>query len=442
MSALFRQQAEASANSPEGLEMPLKVVGRSEWIGLIGAGIIILAAVLWGFLGTVETTVTGKGILLRQAGGTLAVTAPEKATVTALLVEPGAEVKQGQVLARLHLLDGQERVTSAEQKLNALRKQRKELASYWDKYLKEQQASLNLERSATRQALDNAEAALKAARTEFKGVKKLKSEALTTDANFDRLQQNYYNAINHRDDLRIKMQGLDARRLALVNQRDQALNTIDLSIIEANGNLASARKMLDAGSTIVAPKSGRVTALAANTGDNLNADDQLLTISYGDPALSAVIYVPASSVEWLRLGARVHVTPGTVHPEEYGTVLGTVATVAGYPVTKRAMRRRLNNDTLADDLLRDGPLLAVNINLARDADTPSKLKWSSGRGPNTQIHEGTLASAGIVIHERSPASLIIPALRRFLGIRALSGKVGTGFPLAKARIQRTSAQAG
>ncbi|MEJ2229208.1 MAG: hypothetical protein P8Y67_13480 [Alphaproteobacteria bacterium] len=49
------------------------------------------------------------------------------------------------------------------------------------------------------------------------------------------------------------------------------------------------------------------------------------------------------------------------------------------------------------------------------------LIWSSGRGPNTHIHEGTLASAGVVIRERSPASLIIPALRRFLGISAQAG---------------------
>ncbi|MEJ2229209.1 MAG: NHLP bacteriocin system secretion protein [Alphaproteobacteria bacterium] len=335
MSALFRQQAEASANSPEGLEMPLKVVGRSEWIGLIGAGIIILAAVLWGFLGTVETTVSGRGILLRQAGGTLAVTAPEKATVTAFLVQPGAEVKKGQMLARLHLLNGQSRVTSAEQKLNALRKRRKELASYWDKYLKAQQASLKLEHSATAEALDNAEAALKTAHAELQAAKKLKREALTTDTLFDKLQQNYYSAINRRDDLRIKLQGLNARRLTLANQRDQALNTVDLSIISAKEALTSARDMLDTGSIIVAPESGRVTALAANIGDNLNADEQLLTISYGDPALSAVIYVPASSVEWLNAGARVHVTPGTVHPEEYGTVVGTVASVASYPVTKK-----------------------------------------------------------------------------------------------------------
>ncbi len=77
-----------NASSPEGFAAPLKVVGKPEWLALAGIATIIFAGVAWGFLGTVPTTVTGKGILLRKAGGTVAVTAEASAEVAEIWSGP------------------------------------------------------------------------------------------------------------------------------------------------------------------------------------------------------------------------------------------------------------------------------------------------------------------------------------------------------------------
>lgn len=421
MSAIFRQQAMEHASSPEGLTAPLKVTGRAEWLALAGAAIAVLAAVTWGFAGSVPTTIAGSGILLRKAGGTLAVTAAESGVVAALSVEAGAEVKKGQTVAQLRLIASEARLAAALHKLETLRKQRDELAAYWNKYLPEQQAQIGAERSLTQEALRNAEEIAAAARFEFDAISTLNRDGLVAKPRLDQTRQAYFGALSRCDDLKIKLQGLEARLLALGNQRDQALDGVNLAIVTAEGEAATARETLHAAAMLIAPQSGIVTEIAVNIGDNVAADTRLVTISYGEPALSAVIYVPATTVEWLRPGMQARVIPGTVRPEEYGTALGTVASVSAFPASEPSMRRLINNDALVRSIMQAGPLLAVRIDLDRDPSTPSGLKWSSGRGPNAAVNEGSLAAAAITVREQPPASLIIPALRRLLGISAQAG---------------------
>ena len=60
--------------------------------------------------------------------------------------------------------------------------------------------------------------------------------------------------------------------------------------------------------------------------------------------------------------------------------------------------------------------IAFGVALERDPSTPSGFAWTSGRGPDQAIETGTLASAKVSIREDAPAVLIVPAVRRLLGI--------------------------
>ncbi len=140
--------------------------------------------------------------------------------------------------------------------------------------------------------------------------------------------------------------------MALTSQRDQALNQIDLAIIEAESDVTSARDTLDEARTVVAIETGRVTEVEVNPGDNITADTHILTISYGDPALSAVIYIPATSGELIKPGMIARVMPSTVRTDEYGTVIGEVVSVSPYPASQASIQRQLNDTDLARDFLR------------------------------------------------------------------------------------------
>lgn len=87
-------------SSPDQLDQLMRVTSPRSWLILIGLTAVILAAILWGFVGNVPRTVSGQSILIQPGGLTRAV-----ATSPGLVVEvtavPGQEVGHGDVVAWL-----------------------------------------------------------------------------------------------------------------------------------------------------------------------------------------------------------------------------------------------------------------------------------------------------------------------------------------------------
>jgi HlyD family secretion protein len=65
---MFRQQAVDKLNSPDNLNELLTVTTPKSWLLLATIGLLLGAAVVWGIFATIETTVTGNGILISPDG--------------------------------------------------------------------------------------------------------------------------------------------------------------------------------------------------------------------------------------------------------------------------------------------------------------------------------------------------------------------------------------
>ncbi len=103
--------------APEQLDQLLRITTPSGWITLIALGVLLAAAIIWAVVGSIATTVTGQGILL-HGGRVHGVVAPVAGEVTALFVQVGDSVTEGQLVAIVtppNSLDSAEvtRVTSA-----------------------------------------------------------------------------------------------------------------------------------------------------------------------------------------------------------------------------------------------------------------------------------------------------------------------------------------
>lgn len=97
-------------------------------------------------------------------------------------------------------------------------------------------------------------------------------------------------------------------------------------------------------------------------------------------------------------------------------MLGKVKTVAKFPSTAPGMMRIFNNDKLVQQLAAGAAPIAVLADLIPSASTPSGYKWSSPRGPDTEVESGTLCSATITVRQQRPITLVIPMLRTTLGL--------------------------
>lgn len=97
-------------------------------------------------------------------------------------------------------------------------------------------------------------------------------------------------------------------------------------------------------------------------------------------------------------------------------MLGTVTFVSEFPATPQGMQRVLKNDKLVASLAGGDAPYEVHADLVLDAATPSGYKWSSSGGPALTIQSGTLIGAQVTVDARRPAEMVMPWLRRQVGL--------------------------
>ena len=114
------QKSDAPArDESEHLEQLLRVSAPHERIVLAGAGLVILAFVVWVFLGSVARTVTADGVLIAPGEHRMAVSA-EPGQLLEHLVAPGDQVTAGQAVARQSVPGLDQEASVLGQKLNLL----------------------------------------------------------------------------------------------------------------------------------------------------------------------------------------------------------------------------------------------------------------------------------------------------------------------------------
>jgi HlyD family secretion protein len=97
---LFRPRALSRLSSPEQLDQAMRVTSARGWLAFLGLGAVIVAALIWGFVGTIPTTVNGQSVLLHE-GGPEPILATMTGQIVSVAVRPDEGVTRGQVIARV-----------------------------------------------------------------------------------------------------------------------------------------------------------------------------------------------------------------------------------------------------------------------------------------------------------------------------------------------------
>lgn len=95
---IFRKKALERLASPEQLDQLMPLTQPRGWMALGGVAVLLLLAILWSIVGSVETTVRGRGMLVRL-GGVQQVRVPFAGTVSTIYVGIGDTVEKGEKLA-------------------------------------------------------------------------------------------------------------------------------------------------------------------------------------------------------------------------------------------------------------------------------------------------------------------------------------------------------
>ena len=170
-------------------------------------------------------------------------------------------------------------------------------------------------------------------------------------------------------------------------------------------------------SNVVAPISGEVVEEKIYTGSMITTGTPVISVQPDDGQVIAVIYVPSILVKDVKAGMDAEISPSTAKREEFGFIRGKVTFVAHYPATTVGMMTLLENEPLVASLSAHGTVTEVDVALERSTNTPSGFRWSSSRGPETQVTPGTLCSAQIVTRTQKPITLVFPFLKKLMGVQ-------------------------
>lgn len=102
---MFRKAALERMSTPERLDEMMRITGRRGWLALGGLIAVLLVALGWGIFGSMPSTVSGQGLIIRE-GGAFAIPALAAGQVATVNVAVGERVEQGQVVATVQPLTG------------------------------------------------------------------------------------------------------------------------------------------------------------------------------------------------------------------------------------------------------------------------------------------------------------------------------------------------
>ena len=404
----------------EELDHVLRVVRPRTWIALGTVGILVALAIVWGFTGRVSTLTTGQGILMKNRVLFPVVTA-HPGQIQSIEVEPGQLVRKDDVLARIDQPLLQSELREAQSLLNKLLKDKAALVQHEQDHDKLMKQHLDKKREKLKVSIRIGRELVKRQEALVANIESLAKRGvaslLDTEKQKTELRQARIQLLEDEQALA----GLDVEEDQLNYEVDQRLSDLMQSILPVQERTISLQEQLETHSVVRSPHAGRVVELHKNQGDMLREGDSVVLLELNatnghataDDTL-VVAYVASFKGMELRPGMTTYVIPDTVREEEYGVMLGDVASISPYPVSRKGMMRILGNAEWVQELAREGAPTMVTIRLQQDAKTASGYSWSSGKGPPGTVKTGAKCLVRIVARRRAPVDLVVPELKRRL----------------------------
>lgn len=377
-SNLFRKKALERLSSPERLDELMQVTSPVGWLALGGLGFAILAAIVWGIIGSIAVKVDGKGILMR-GGSVFEITSTLAGHVLSVEVEPGQMVRSGDVVLRLEQPDLRVRYENTKEELTAISGHGAEQAV------------------AQAQLLARYQARAAELRKKIESQRKLVERGLLTGSQLLQTQAE----LTATEESIANLRASSAGRSVQIEQVRARLKELEAQLAQL---------------IVKSPYNGRVLEVTTNVGDLVQPGTRLVTLEDPSQPLKAVLFVPAAEGKKIAPGMPANVSPSTVRPEEFGYIVGKVEELSEFPLTPEALKRILRNEQLAQELAGRATPIRVTVELILQPDAPSGFRWTSGKGPPLKVFPGTLCQGSVVVETKRPIAYIIPLVKRATGI--------------------------
>lgn len=414
---LFRETALQNLASPEQLDQLIKITRPRAWLVLATLGFVLGATVLWSVFGSLPTTLSGQGIIVRQ-GGTYDIVALGGGVLMEFDdFKTGQTIRKGQVIGRVAqpLLALQRDAAQDE-----VQRLEKEKASIFSEMALERPAR---SRAASQQA-DIQRAAIRSRQQLLASLKdklalqgELLADGLISRQRVEDTRQSIFATENDISTAANALQSLDIQALTNQSGFDERTRQVNSALTSALSRLTDLAARFELASNVVSTHDGLVVEVLVSKGDTVTNNQAILSIEEPVRSLEALIYLPPQGeAKRILPGMTVQLSPATARKERYGYLVGKVTSVSKYPSSEQGMGAVFNNPALVRELFKQGPPIAVAVELIADTATKSGYHWSSNAGSQLELSSGTLASATFTIERQRPISLVIPLFKQAAGL--------------------------
>jgi HlyD family secretion protein len=412
---IFRKVSIERLSSPEQLDQLLKVNSARSWAALLAVLLVLSAALVWAFKGSIATTASGEGVIIRT-GGVLNVVSSGSGVVAALNVKVGDRIRQNQVIALVAQPALVERIRATREAIAEAQRQRAVAAQIRSGSAKLQVEALHRQQQNAEREITVLEEQAKLVNEQIPAEAELLAKGLLTRQQTLATRQKLVEIEGRIAGLNADLKRYDSEQFAIENQPVESDVEMQSRVAGLERELAGLRKELEVEGNVVSPYSGEVIELRVAPGSAVTAGLPMLSIQPEVDQLDVPVYVPSAMAKQVRAGLEVQISPSTVRREEYGYLRGEVTSVADYPATPAALMRNFQNEPLVAALTSGGPVTELRVRLLADPATASGYRWSSPLGPHMKLSSGTFVSAQIVTRRQKPINLVLPSVKEMLGM--------------------------
>jgi len=416
--SFFRKSALEKLSTPEKLDQLIKVTGPKAWIALLTVFIALGTGICWAVAGTVKTKLNAIGVVL---GGELhEVVATSQGQLVSLHVSIGDHVKKGDVIATIQQPELYQQIEDAKAVLSERKFEMGKLMAYGNQgsHLEGQLISQN--RVSIQGEIEAEKKKLVFLYNQLESENNLLTKGLIIKSQVAGTKQEIDASKNTIERLKAQMAETSNQKHNLGFDLQQKITLQNQRIAEAERNLQFLSERYETQNRIKSPYGGEVVEVLTDAGGVVAAGTPLFKLKNNGGSslavLKGVLYIPSQDGKKIRKGMEAFVVPSTVQPQEFGFMEAKVTYVSDFPITERGMMTSVKNDQLAKGLLASGPLFEVHVEFTKDPASFSGYKWTSAKGPNVYIREGTSCNGKITIDQEPPATIVVPAFKKFFDL--------------------------
>ncbi len=204
----------------------------------------------------------------------------------------------------------------------------------------------------------------------------------------------------------------DSTRVQEDSLRQQFDSTKEAILDELNRELNN-YQVIREGMQIKATVDGVVYSTFVTNGSTVTVDMEVARVSESkkDGKLQAVYFMQLEKGKKVEEGMQVNIYPSTLSKEEYGHMSGKVVKVADYVTSHADLYTRVGDSSLADTFSAGGAVVEIVCEIDTDENTASGYAWSSKKGAEAELREGTLLEGSVVTKNVPPITMLIPKLK-------------------------------